>query len=151
PIAAQAPVGKRDENSVMFSLSALTARAGTTPGPVAAPPTKTTAAKDDSGLIDLKALADSATATASAAPAAPSFDPGLFPLGAPIQPVAVGAPAIALPIEAPPKNRTPLYLALGTVAAIGAIVGAFMVMKGGEEKPPPAPIPTEVATVAPAP
>ena len=47
------PTGARDENSVLFSLSALTAKAATGPS---SPGNKTTASKDDSGLIDSKEL-----------------------------------------------------------------------------------------------
>ena len=76
----QAPVGggtgQRDENSTLFSLSALTAKAAVPPS---AP--RTTATREDSGLIDLKALAESGSA---AAPTANLIVPdhgglGLFP------------------------------------------------------------------------
>lgn len=143
PQAQPSATGQRDENSVLFSLSALTAKAGTQP----AAPSKTTATKDDSGLIDLRALAAGAGG-ASAAPALVPDTAALFPLGVPVAaPASVhpGSPygSIATP---PAKNRTPIFIALGSVVALAAIVGAFFVMKGGGDKPP-----APVATEAPAP
>ena len=115
--AAAKQAGQRDENSVLFSLSALTAKAA--PSSSGA----TTATKEDSGLIDLKAL------SAGAAPAA-SVDlvpdnAALFPLGMPVVAAPVAAPSLA-PVEAPPqKNRTPIFIAIGGVVALAAIVGAL--------------------------
>lgn len=148
PAPAPAPSAPRaaEENSMLFSLSALTAKAGTTS---TAPPKHTTARdREDSGIIDLKALAAAAAAPAQGAPAAASLFPdgGLFPLGAP----QIGAPAAAPPVVAPsmppPKSKTPLFLGIGGVVAIGAIVGAFLVMKGG---PPPQPQPAAAESAAP--
>jgi predicted Zn finger-like uncharacterized protein len=140
-----------EENSMLFSLSALTAKAP----PAAAAPKHTTARdREDSGIIDLKALAAAASAQSSApaAPAAAAFlpDGGLFPLGAP----PVGAPAAAPPVVAPsippPKSKTPLFLGIGGVVAVGAIVGAFLIMKGSPPPPPPpAPAAAETASAAP--
>jgi hypothetical protein len=125
---------KADENSVLFSLSALTARVG---GP-ALP--QTSSSKEDSGLIDLKALAQSAGPSASPAGGLVSDTVGLFPLGMP------AAPAIAAPIgipEAPPKNRAPVFIALGGAVAVVAIVGAFLFMKDSGK-----PLPTSEANAA---
>lgn len=74
--------GARNESSVLFSLSALTASAKSTP--TAAPPLMSMSspaaslgrgADDDSGLIDLKAL------TSQAAAPAPTAEPMVSPLG----------------------------------------------------------------------
>jgi hypothetical protein len=145
--AAQPQTGQRDENSVLFSLSALTAKAGTQT-PV---PSQTTATKDDSGLIDLRALSAGAPS-----PAASSLVPdnaALFPLGMPVaQPGSVHpSPLLGGPDMAPAKNRTPIFIGLGLVVAVAAVVGAFLVMKGGEEKPPPVATEAPAATPAPTP
>ena len=127
--------GQRDENSVLFSLSALTAKAGSST-PIAS---QTTATKDDSGLIDLRAL--SAGAPSPTAAGLVPDNAALFPLGMPV--AAPGSyhpgPLLAIP-DSPPKNRTPIFIGLGLVVAVAAVFGAFFAMKGGEEKPPPAPI-----------
>ncbi|MBL9028724.1 MAG: zinc-ribbon domain-containing protein [Myxococcales bacterium] len=151
--AASSPgTGKRDENSVLFSLSALTATSGPPSRPVGA----TTATKEDSGLIDLKALAASATPAPAAAPATPAIDAvGLFPLGAPVAapapaPMAMGPGSVAL---AQPQKRSPLPLVLGGLVAVAAIVGVFFVVRGSGEQAPTAtaaantpPPPTATAT-----
>jgi predicted Zn finger-like uncharacterized protein len=143
--------GKRDENSVLFSLSALTSNE-----PVAGAG-KTTAKKDDSGLIDLKAL----SANAGSAPAAPpsSSDAlglgglgmmgdsaAVFPLGMPIMaPPPAAAPVVDL---GPPPAKSKLPLLVGGAVAIVAMVLVFFLVKGD---PPPPPAPTPVVTAAPAP
>ena len=129
-----------EENSMLFSLSALTAKTATTSS--AAPRATTARDKEDSGIIDLKALA--ASASAPAQPTAASFlpDGGLF--GAPIVAAPVAPPVVA-PSMPPPKSKTPLFLGIGGVVAVGAIVGAFLVMRGGPPPPPPA----AAATAAP--
>jgi predicted Zn finger-like uncharacterized protein len=144
--ASAAPAGKRDENSVLFSLNALTA--ATAPAPA-----KTTATKEDSGLIDLKALA--AAAPAQAAPEVEAV--GLFPLGAPvIAPVQPPQMNYAAPVAVAEKKKSPLPLIVGGLVAVLAIVGVFIMVKGGD--PPktdpttkPATEPTVVQTVTAAP
>jgi predicted Zn finger-like uncharacterized protein len=130
--------GKADENSVLFSLSALTARVGT--GGASGQQTANTA-KEDSGLIDLKALAEGAGPSASPSVGLMADAAGLFPLGLPAVPTT--AP-IAVP-DAQPKNRAPVFIALGGAVAVAAIVGAFLFMKGG----PPPPAPAAAVSVAP--
>lgn len=95
---------------------------------------------EDSGLIDLKALAASVAATKeSAAPATPNLldDPGgLFQMAAPGLTTATAAPTVSTAEPAKPqKNRTPLFIGIGAVVAIGAMVGVFMIASSG---PPPA-------------
>jgi predicted Zn finger-like uncharacterized protein len=144
--AAAKPKG--EENSMLFSLSALTAKAA--PAASSGFSAKAPAANnEDSGIIDLKALAAAADARSkshampSGPPPSTGFgglmpdDGGLF-LAPPVLSAAPAAPAVVSPIEAPPKNRTPLFIGIGATVAVAAIVGAFMVMKGGGEPPPTA-------------
>ncbi len=152
-VATPSNTGKRDENSVLFSLSALT-----TSGPPSrpAPGGGTTATKEDSGLIDLKALAANATpapAPGGAVAAAPVIDAvGLFPLGAPVvaPPAYQGGPASIAPMTVAPGKRSPLPLVLGGLVAVAAIVGVFLfVRSAGETKPtatPTAAAPTPTTT-----
>jgi predicted Zn finger-like uncharacterized protein len=140
--------GKREENSVLFSLSALTATTGSAPAP--AKSSSTTATKEDSGLIDLKALAASAPPpTASAPAAAPAVDAiGLFPLGAPVlapPPVQMQA---AMPTAAAPAGSSKLPLIIGGVVAVAAVVGVFLVVKGGGDTQPTAKPTTAVTAEA---
>ncbi|MFT3772098.1 MAG: zinc-ribbon domain-containing protein [Minicystis sp.] len=144
-----------EENSMLFSLSALTAKTATAAAP-SAPKATTARDREDSGIIDLKALAAAAAAQSapqpSAVPAAAAFlpDGGLFPLGAPPVGAPVGggaAPPVVAPSMPPPKSKTPLFLGIGGVVAVGAIVAAFLVMKGSP--PPPAPAAADTATAAP--
>lgn len=144
-----AGTGKREENSVLFSLNALTANAP------AAKSSATTATKEDSGLIDLKALAAAAPPAQAEAAPTPMIDTvGLFPLGAP---VAAPQPAYAAPIAATPADtkKSPLPLIVGGVVAVAAIVGVFLfVLRGGEpeKKPETAKAETtQTATAAPPP
>jgi predicted Zn finger-like uncharacterized protein len=141
-----------EEQSALFSLSALTSRVGSS-GPSAsaasAGPSLSALASssgpskplntEDSGLIDLKALAASVQASKeSAASAAPSLldDPGgLFQMSAPSMTTATAAPTVSTPEPAKPqKNRTPLYIGIGAVLAVGAMIGVFMIASGS---PPP--------------
>lgn len=143
PAATPSGVGQRDENSVLFSLSALTAKAGNVP---AAP--ASTASREDSGLIDLKALAASAPAAPAAAASLDLMGDsgGLFPLGAPQLSAPVASTPATVSATAPAaSNRTGLFIGIGGIAVALAIVGTFMAMKGGD--PAPASAPTSVAVV----
>ena len=66
PHAGQASTGARNESSVLFSLSALTASTKSKPSVATASASVSSALDADSGLIDLKALASQASATESA-------------------------------------------------------------------------------------
>jgi predicted Zn finger-like uncharacterized protein len=134
-----------EENSMLFSLSALTAKAAT--APAAAPRATTARDKEDSGIIDLKALAASAPAPAQPAAAALLPDGGLF--GAPIAAAPVAAPPVVAPSMPPPKSKTPLFLGIGAVVAVGAIVGAFLLMRGGPPPQQPAAAETAAPTAEP--
>ncbi len=148
PIAsAPKATGARDEQSVLFSLAALTAAAQTGP---AGGPAGSAGTKDDSGLIDLKALANQpapgASGPAAAAPvaildAAPVLgtaivDPSLAQLSAP-EPVA-------------PKKSYGLIIGIGVAVAGLAIAGAI-VFVAMNKTPPPAPVATATETAAPTP
>lgn len=138
--------GQRNEQSVLFSLSALGApppdkgsggkssasASGSTPavsaGPSAAKP-KTT---EDSGLIDLSALAKAAEAQQQATQQpviAPAINIGGM-LGAPVLEAAQPAPATAPPPAQ--KSNTPIIVAAALIAAAILGVGAMMVFKGGD-------------------
>jgi predicted Zn finger-like uncharacterized protein len=124
------PAARRDENSVLFSLGALTAKAA-----APAQSSRTTAGKEDSGVIDLKALADGANAPSPAAAIVPD-DGGLFQLSAPIGAPTTAAPSVSLIAEPPPKNRGPLYVGVGIGVAGLAIALAFFAARGGDPPPP---------------
>lgn len=134
-LASQSSPGKRDENSVLFSLNALTA--ATAP---AARPSATTATKEDSGLIDLKALSANAPAAPAAAASAPMVDAvGMFPLGAPVlAPPPVQQAGYAVPTAAAPSGGSKLGLIIGGVIAVCAVAIVFLlVLRGDDKKPEP--------------
>ena len=143
--------GAREENSMLFSLSALTAKV-----PASMPASTAKATKEDSGLIDLRALSAS---VGSSAPSASSDllpdSAALFPLGMPVAPPSQ-APVVAA-IEPPPaKSKTPIFLAIGAVIALGAVGAAFFVGQSTkpdvaaqvEAAPPAAPVETAPAPTA---
>jgi predicted Zn finger-like uncharacterized protein len=154
PKAPTGPTGQRAENSVLFSLNALTKT------PRQAPETSQTT--EDSGLIDLKALASKATSEPKSdviehAPlfaAAPSFG-------------ALAEPAVAVPIPgADAKSNTLLFALIGAlgVALVGVLVVLVVVLKTPVQTqvimmPNSAPIatpseppkPSEVTSASPAP
>ncbi|WP_437491271.1 zinc-ribbon domain-containing protein [Sorangium sp. So ce1014] len=142
--------GQRDENSMLFSLSALTAKAAP------APARSAVSASEDSGLIDLKALASGAGVRAPSPVASiVASDGGLFQLSAPIVTTA-RAPSVAPPtVDAPAKNRAPIIIGAGIAIAGIAIAGVFLLMKGGGETPAPTaaettpPVAAAPATTAP--
>lgn len=127
--------GKREENSVLFSLNALTqasAPAAARPSSVSA----TTATKEDSGLIDLKALsanAPAAQASQTQLAPAPIDAMGLFPLGAPVAPPPVSATHAGYASSAIPEKKggNKIGLIVGGVVAVAAVVGVFLLVKGG--------------------
>jgi predicted Zn finger-like uncharacterized protein len=129
--------GKPTEDSAIFSLNMLTAKVGATEG--AAAPNFTE--EEDSGLIDLKALA------AGLSPDAMLTSPldvtggmaGVFPLGAPPPPV-VAAPRG----DHEDEKKGVSKLLIGGLAAAVLVLGAalvFIVVKG-TGTPPVAPAPT---------
>lgn len=160
--AAAKSGGAREENSVLFSLSALTSKPGA-PAPAPAPSRKDS--REDSGLIDLKALAAAAAPSPAAAASSAAImghdDAGLFPLGVPAQNQPAAPPVAANVSIPPPASKAPMFIGIGALVAALAIVGVFFAMRGGDEKPvadttqptatAPAAQPTPTQTAEPAP
>lgn len=142
--AASKMTGQRNENSVLFSLAVLTKDAGDRPEEEAPRPTGKTS--DDSGLIDLRALAAKAESMRPAA----MGDAGAFasPLGMAASPLGAPIGVLGSPLgEAPQKSKLPLYI--GGVAGVllllvlGIVIGV-KVAGGG-----PAPEASAMASTAP--
>lgn len=164
--AAPARIGAgTEEQSALFSLSALTSRVGSTPGASSGPSLSALASSsgsskplntEDSGLIDLKALAASVAATSSSSAAASSNlldDPGgLFQMGGPSMTTATAAPTVSTPEPAKPqKNRTPLFIGIGAFVAIGTMIGVFVLASSGPPPVDPAAQTTPTAATTPPP
>jgi hypothetical protein len=144
--AAGAPIGARHDDSSLFSLDALKK-------------TEEAASKksrDDSGLIDLKALAaiakeqrpkdEMSVASVVAPPDLFQLSPPIVPIAAP--PIAVGA-AIAPEDWAPRPPKTKLYVALGGGVAVVAAVLAFVLTHGSGDAAAVAGTPTAAAPTPP--
>ncbi len=158
--------GARNESSVLFSLSALTQSAAKPSGPVAPAATKPVATnsgntREDSGLIDLRAL--TAAAPAQAQPAAEPLmnSPlGMSPLGvSPLgpSPLGISAPlgggveAHVGPLGPTGKSsKTGLFVGAGIVIAALVIAVAF-ILKPSDSPPAPAPTTPAQAQQAPVP
>jgi hypothetical protein len=133
--------GQRNENSVLFSLAVLT-KSGEDRAPDAPPQ-----AKDDSGMIDLKALV---ARSESARPAA-RIEGDVFsaPLGIPQAPVTSPlGPLGAQAADARPKSKLPLLIGAGggmlIIMALGIYIGV-KVAGGGTA----APLPSAAPSIAP--
>jgi predicted Zn finger-like uncharacterized protein len=139
--AARSTTGQRDENSMLFSLSALTAKAPSGGGSGKA------SSLDDSGLIDLKALANSMGAPKPAASElALPHDGGLFPLAPPPINAAAAAP-VAIPTTPPPAaSKAPIFIGVGIAVAALAAVGVFFATRDGGT--PVAPVETTTQQAA---
>jgi hypothetical protein len=130
-------MGTRDEQSVLFSLNALTG--GAKPSTAPASPMTGGARGEDSGLIDLNALARAqqsrTSEEASLQLAAPS--PFMFP-------AALGT-VEGPPAQAQAKSSMPLFIGGGIVVAGLAI--AVAILAGGKKDEVP-PMPAETALSA---
>jgi predicted Zn finger-like uncharacterized protein len=137
--------GQRNENSVLFSLAVLTKNADQR-----APQNETTANKEeDSGLIDLKALAAKAE---SVRPPARAADGDVFtapigglgpPLGAPVGALSpLGTP------ETQQKSKLPLYIGAGGGVLVLLVLGIVIGVKLAAPSPVPAAV-SVAATIAP--
>lgn len=152
--------GARNESSVLFSLSALTSAATTRPS---TRPSSSTS-RDDSGLIDLKALTAAAMksdtgASSPIAPAVPAMAP-LSPLGV-APPLGLGSPlggGITSTTDIggypqQPKSKALLYV--GGLLGLGMLALAAALFLRPAPPPPPAPIvvaaPPTATPAAPAP
>lgn len=140
---AQPTTGARNESSVLFSLSALTG------GETAKPAAAARDAADDSGLIDLAALAARSDTRPPSVVAAPL---GVSPLGAPV----VGGSTSTVdgvPVAAPaPRSNGAMWIGLG-IAIAGLSLGAVLLFKETPAPPPttiaiPTALPTAPAEVA---
>jgi hypothetical protein len=141
--------GERNENSVLFSLAVLTKDSG---GSDDAPPPPAKNVGEDSGLIDLKALAAKAESVRPRGPA--TADAGMFapPLG--LGPAPLGAPlgAFGVVVEEKPKSMLPLLIGGAAGAAVLGVLCVFVGMKlAGSGTAPAAPSATASATAALAP
>jgi predicted Zn finger-like uncharacterized protein len=142
PAGDTALTGQRNENSVLFSLAVLTK--DTEARPATVPPA---ANREDSGLIDLKALAQKAESMRPMA----MGDGDVFhaplgltpPLGAPVG--ALGASAA----DAQPKSKLPLMIGGGAGVLVLLVLGIVIGVRIGASGP--APLPTAVAVTATAP
>jgi predicted Zn finger-like uncharacterized protein len=131
--------GQRNENSVLFSLAVLTKDTDARPPTV--PPS---ANKEDSGLIDLKALAQKAESMRPMA----MGDGDVFhsplglapPLGAPVGALGTSGP------EAQAKSKLPLLIGGGAGVLVLLVLGIVIGVRIGG--PGPTPVPTAVTVVA---
>jgi predicted Zn finger-like uncharacterized protein len=125
PTAAAAPTGK--ENSAIFSLDMLTAKVG------APSSSASSGSSEDSGLIDLKALASGmgdGGGGGIAAQHGPTAE--VFPLGAPPPVQAIAAPSLA-PTQSGGTSRGLILALFGAVVVLGAAL-VFVVMSRSDDK-----------------
>jgi predicted Zn finger-like uncharacterized protein len=126
--------GQRNENSVLFSLAVLTKDAGDRPEEAAPKPAGKSS--DDSGLIDLKALAAKAESMRPAA----GGDLGAFasPLGLAAAPLGAPLGIMGIPLgESPPKSKLPVYIGAGAGVVLLLVLGIVIGVKvaGGGAAP----------------
>ena len=124
--AASKMTGQRNENSVLFSLAVLTKDAGDRPGEEA--PRSTSKNSDDSGLIDLKALA----AKAESMRPASLGDGHAFasPLGLASAPLGSPLGLMGSPLgEAPQKSKLPLIIGGGAGIVLLLVLGIVIGVK----------------------
>jgi hypothetical protein len=129
--AASKLTGERNENSVLFSLAVLT-QGGDERAHEAPSPTQ----KDDSGLIDLRALA---ARSESLRPVASKADGDVFapPLGFTAPPL--GAPLGALGSvggDAQAKSKLPLFIGIGAGALLLVVASVVVGVKVGASNAP---------------
>jgi predicted Zn finger-like uncharacterized protein len=151
PAAPAIATGARNESSVLFSLSALTASAGSTPSSPTKPSASMTDNKvDDSGLIDLKALTSSVSSQGPVGP----LGMGNAPLGMAAPLGGITAPAIVTDdhMPRPQGGKTGLYIA-GALVVVGALIAGAIVFTQSKEPPAAAAnaVTTPAVTAAPAP
>lgn len=149
-----APLGGRNEDSSLFSLESLKRTEEEA--------LKKQKSREDSGLIDLKALAalerDGATKPAEHGVVSIVAPADLFAVAAPVvttAPISVRPPTPAVVEEIPKPNRTKVFLGVGAVLAIAAGVAVFATVQGGGATEPAstaqAATPPPTPTAAPAP
>lgn len=146
--ASAAGTGARNESSVLFSLSALTSGAQSSRPSV---PPAAASGSEDSGLIDLKALTESAEAASAAQAPAPSLQSPLAapsPLGAPAAPLGVSASGASIAPQQQQRSNLGLYIAGGIVIAAVA-VASIITFGGSSTEPVAAPAPPVSAPAVP--
>jgi predicted Zn finger-like uncharacterized protein len=135
--------GERNENSVLFSLAMLTKNADERAPAKAA---NKTATNEDSGLIDLKALAAKAESVRP-----PTLgDGGHFsaPLGtAGVISAPFGAVGASLE-EAPQKSRLPVLIGIGAVVIALVVLAAFIGVRIGTSNSAATAVPATPATAS---
>jgi predicted Zn finger-like uncharacterized protein len=137
--------GERNENSVLFSLAVLTKSADERAP--ARPSTTSVASGEDSGLIDLRALAAKAESTRP--PAMNDGAPFSTPLGTSAPVDSPFGPVGSSLVEAPQKSRLPLVIGIGAVAVVMVVFAVFVGMKiGTASTPTPLPAATQAAPTA---
>jgi predicted Zn finger-like uncharacterized protein len=129
----QRPIGARNENSVLFSLAALTAS-----GP--ATPAATVTEDEKSGLIDIQKLAAAAKPGQGQGDRA-KLDDIMNLGGGGAFGSALGAPILAPPptaaLEAPPEEKKKSNALLFVVLGLGAVIVALLVVlltRGGSKE-----------------
>jgi predicted Zn finger-like uncharacterized protein len=141
--------GGRNEQSVLFSLSALTSAKAAPPTPAASSSSSGTAKNDDSGVIDLGALAKAQAAKPAEAAPSPLAAPSPF-----LFPAALGNVETFQPQAAEQKKKSNLPLIIGGVAVVGILAVVLVVFTGKKEEVPPLPAGAALSaatTVAPEP
>ena len=146
---ATSMTGARNEQSVLFSLNALVQ---------SEQKAKPSRSNDDSGLIDLAALAKAAESTGSNASAPLPMNPmmGGSVLGGPVlggsllQAPPLGAAGFSVP-PPPAKNKLGLYLILASIllAAGGIIMAIILTSKKDDADPTAATAPSAIAAPVP--
>jgi predicted Zn finger-like uncharacterized protein len=144
--------GTRNESSVLFSLSALTSAAQNQRPSARPSAVGNNSSRDDSGLIDLKALTAAAVKSdtgAMAMPAVPAVAPLASPLGvaspfgvSPLGAGVAGGSDYGYPQK---KSKTPIIIAALLSVGLLAVAAAIVL------RPPPPPPPAPVAATPPPP
>jgi predicted Zn finger-like uncharacterized protein len=137
--------GGGEENSAIFSLNMLTQKVGGDGAPGGS-----TGGSEDSGLIDLKALAAGVGDQNAAVEAAPPPAEGIFPLGAP-PPVAIAPAAIPSMAPQPQSSNRGLIFGLGGAVVVLAALLVFFIVKGDDPAPTAQPTPAEIKPPEPTP
>jgi predicted Zn finger-like uncharacterized protein len=124
--------GARNESSVLFSLSALTAAAAAEPAAPAATSSSVSAdaGGDDSGLIDLKALT---SASAADQPPAPLIATAPLGMAAPLG--GMTAPSPAMDIDIPQQkggSKTGLMI-MGGMLGMGLLIAGAIIATSGNK------------------
>jgi predicted Zn finger-like uncharacterized protein len=143
--AANKLTGERNENSVLFSLAMLTKNADERAPAKAA--TSTTATSEDSGLIDLKALA--AKAESARPPAmgdASMFSPPLGSGGVVSAPFGAVGSSLG---EAPQKSRLPVLIVIGAAVIALVVLAVFIGVRIGTSNSAASAVPAATATAIP--